>query len=305
MRPNWQSRIFIEGAKKLKKNCTECGRSIWLPPSKVNLRSRCGVECWTVWLERRKAAPKVPGWHAARFTEDPAKVSVKCLECARPMWLPQSKVSEYSRCGPECKAVWQARVRDARKRKCETCGNTFYPRPAQLRVAHGRFCSQVCNVAGRQALASTTSQEKSAAKMRELRGAGLVKFYRGEENVAWKGGKQASLQRRIESGKTRECLRRYRKANPDKVREWTQTRTARKTGRLPRGTVKRIGEAQKWKCAICRCGVKKGYHVDHVKPLALGGEHQPKNIQLLCKPCNLRKNARDPIDYMQSLGRLL
>jgi len=40
-------------------------------------------------------------------------------------------------------------------------------------------------------------------------------------------------------------------------------------------------------------------------PLARGGKHEPRNIQFLCEHCNLTKNARDPIDHMQSLGRLL
>ncbi len=36
-----------------------------------------------------------------------------------------------------------------------------------------------------------------------------------------------------------------------------------------------------------------------------GGPHRASNLQLLCMPCNRRKNARDPIDHMQSLGFLL
>jgi 5-methylcytosine-specific restriction endonuclease McrA len=48
-----------------------------------------------------------------------------------------------------------------------------------------------------------------------------------------------------------------------------------------------------------------GYHKDHVVPLALGGEHAPNNIQLLCPACNLSKGARHPVDFMQSKGMLL
>jgi len=95
------------------------------------------------------------------------------------------------------------------------------------------------------------------------------------------------------------------KRNPEYRREATRRWKAKQTARLPRGTIKRIGEAQRWRCAICRRGVKHAYHVDHIKPLARGGAHEPRNIQLLCGGCNVRKSARDPIDYMQSLGRLL
>jgi len=30
-----------------------------------------------------------------------------------------------------------------------------------------------------------------------------------------------------------------------------------------------------------------------------------KRDRLLCAPCNIRKNARDPIEFARSLGRLL
>jgi 5-methylcytosine-specific restriction endonuclease McrA len=45
--------------------------------------------------------------------------------------------------------------------------------------------------------------------------------------------------------------------------------------------------------------------MDHIMPLARGGKHSPANIQLLCPPCNLRKSAKHPIDYMRQLGWLL
>lgn len=116
---------------------------------------------------------------------------------------------------------------------------------------------------------------------------------------------KALSQRRISSGLAAKTLRRYRSAHPDRVREWGRKRSACKINRLPRGTVRRIGELQKWRCAICRVSVREHYHVDHIMPLKLGGEHIPRNIQLLCPSCNVRKNAKDPITYMQSVGRLL
>jgi hypothetical protein len=33
--------------------------------------------------------------------------------------------------------------------------------------------------------------------------------------------------------------------------------------------------------------------------------HTDFNVQLLCATCNLNKNAKDPIDFMQSRGFLL
>jgi hypothetical protein len=59
-------------------------------------------------------------------------------------------------------------------------------------------------------------------------------------------------------------------------------------------------------CASCRGKFKNGFfHRDHIMPLALGGTNDILNIQLLCAPCNLKKNARDPFEWAQENGRLL
>lgn len=246
-----------------------------------------------------------PGWHALRFTEDATKVAVTCLECGRPMWLPPSKAGMYRRCGPECSKAARMRARESRRRECATCGKGFYPRPLQLRMGHGRFCSQRCNVTAREALFSLAAQARAVARMAELRGFGLVRYRCGEDNPTWKGGRDAAKRRRAESGQRAADVRAYRKKNPHKVREFAQNRQRRKFGRLPKGTVSKIGEAQRWRCAICRASIKNGYHVDHITPLARGGKHAPANIQLLCEKCNVRKSSRDPIDYMRSLGMLI
>ncbi|WP_269759257.1 HNH endonuclease [Variovorax sp. E3] len=75
--------------------------------------------------------------------------------------------------------------------------------------------------------------------------------------------------------------------------------------RLPRGTVKKIGGLQRWRCACCEVDIRFRFHMDHVISLAAGGEHAPLNIQLLCKTCNLKKSAKHPVDFMQQMGKLL
>ncbi len=51
---------------------------------------------------------------------------------------------------------------------------------------------------------------------------------------------------------------------------------------------------------------KNTCHRDHIIPLALpGSSNWISNIQLTCGPCNIRKQALDPIVFAQRLGRLL
>ncbi len=70
-----------------------------------------------------------------------------------------------------------------------------------------------------------------------------------------------------------------------------------------------IFERQSGKCAACRTSLKSQgklkYHVDHIKPLALGGTNWPHNLQLLCPGCNLTKGAKDPFDWAKSRGMLI
>lgn len=85
-------------------------------------------------------------------------------------------------------------------------------------------------------------------------------------------------------------------------------RRARKRQSAESFTAKQIRNmliCQKQKCAFCYCSIKYGYHVDHIFPLSKGGSNGIKNIQLLCRPCNLRKSNKDPIKFAWDHGKLL
>ena len=183
-------------------------------------------------------------------------------------------------------------------------------RKSQIDDGHGKYCSQQCaRDAG--AFAHITNAENLAkatmARRKSVEKNG-TKHKRGEESPLWLGGRSASDERQREKNRSpegRERLRAYRAANKEKVHEFRMRRRGRAYGRLPAGTVAKIGQLQKWLCAVCRCGVKDGYHVDHIVPLAKGGQHVASNIQILCPTFNVRKSAKDPIDFMQSRGFLL
>lgn len=128
--------------------------------------------------------------------------------------------------------------------------------------------------------------------------------------------------RQANPGRHEEIIREWRAKNKDKVsdynRAWrhrnrfssyqnVRNRRERMRGsaRLSHKDIREIYEAQKGRCAICRISLRGKYELDHIIPLALGGETSRANSQLLCMPCNRRKGAKDPIEFMRSLGRLI
>lgn len=93
-----------------------------------------------------------------------------------------------------------------------------------------------------------------------------------------------------------------------KRREYERLKEFRRRGaggKYTKADIDRLFLFQGGKCVSCRCRLRPGYHVDHILPIALGGTNDPHNLQLLCGGCNIKKGARHPVEYMQSLGRLL
>ena len=59
------------------------------------------------------------------------------------------------------------------------------------------------------------------------------------------------------------------------------------------------------KCYWCNTKIiKNNYHIDHYVPLAKGGKHTIDNLVISCPTCNLKKNAKDPIQFANSIGKL-
>lgn len=85
--------------------------------------------------------------------------------------------------------------------------------------------------------------------------------------------------------------------------------SGRRRSRLRSGTIsnldiKNLREKTK-NCYWCNVKLKKDYHLDHYLPLSKGGKHVIENIVITCPTCNLRKNAKDPLEFANQLGRLL
>lgn len=98
----------------------------------------------------------------------------------------------------------------------------------------------------------------------------------------------------------------YVAENRQKRRVYEHNRRARKLagGDLPKDINERLFTLQRGLCPCCRLPLGEDFHLDHIKALSKGGTNTVDNVQLLRAPCNLAKNAKDPIDFMQSRGFL-
>lgn len=255
-------------------------------------------------------------WFIDRFIFKASKIEIGCKFCGRKIYLPSCKAGKYKTCGGVCAAGWRNKIKTEqslsrgfstpnaeRMRCCNTCSTIFYPRLTQIKNGAGKFCSQKCNTAGRNAMHTKESREKAVKTFNESVASGKYKQLAGKDSPRYSGGAKASVARNKHKFAAR--LKKYRKENPEKVREFTNSRSRRKFGRLPKGTVLLIKTLQKNKCPICHISLTDGFHVDHIIPLKKGGLHEKRNIQILCPSCNVRKSAKDPIEFMQSRGFLL
>lgn len=239
---------------------------------------------------------------------NPLRVTSRpCLLCGDMFRLPLCRLSRPLLCSTPCRKNWHAQQRvqalAQRQRQCTICTKVFHPRQNQLRDGQGIFCSRKCLHAS---LAGTTqSPEHIAKRIASWKGNPNKRILRGSDNPRFKGGYAVCYKQRLKDGRILASIKRYRAANPHKVREWDQNRRGRKTGRLPKGTVARLYQLQGGRCAACKNLLHGKYHVDHVLAFARGGKHEPHNIQLLCPRCNVRKSAKDQSRFMREMGYLL
>lgn len=137
------------------------------------------------------------------------------------------------------------------------------------------------------------------------------KAYDAVYNERHKQRKAEQVKRRYEakSEEIKAKIREWRQANPEKVRAYKATSKAARRSVADSGMSGK--ELLAWKraqakvCYWCGARCARKYHVDHYIPLKKGGKHEASNLVIACPTCNLRKHAKDPLDFAREIGRLM
>lgn len=158
-------------------------------------------------------------------------------------------------------------------------------------------------------------QLKNTEKLREYQAiwAKLNAEARRNYNAEWHKSNSKSVSERharsyqLNPELKRAVTRAWIRANPEQVKALKAKRRAKIIGSVgshAAADIKKLKILQKGKCPVCKCVLKK-FHVDHIEPIARGGDNGPMNLQLLCPPCNLSKGCKDPLDFMRTREFLL
>lgn len=180
-------------------------------------------------------------------------------------------------------------------------------------IASRQTCSGSCTECAK--LKTQQWREENPEKDAESRRKSLRKWverHPEQHRENCKSHREKNIERHRERGRISSKKRRLLK--PDEMRA-TQRRAdakrrAAKLGCVDHYTVAdvdRILMLQGQRCPECCADIsdRSSRHIDHIMPLSKGGSNGPENIQILCKPCNLQKQAIDPYDFARRKGRLL
>lgn len=256
--------------------------------SHIPTKKACSADCIAEWQRIKARARAI----AIRTVLDlPEK---ECACCAS-VFKPKSHKNVF--CSAQCvkrvtrrrfKAKVAARNREARLsdiRGCPTCGKPFSPETYQQ-----KYCSASCSAEQRK---------------RERRARHVWRRDRSKVVECANCGESFSPRDARHVGCSVECGLKI------SSRVGANARRARLRGSfVERVDPIEVFERDKWRCQLCSIKTPKSLrgkskpnapHLDHIIPLARGGEHSYRNTQCLCRTCNLRKHAK-PLGQMRLFG---
>lgn len=109
--------------------------------------------------------------------------------------------------------------------------------------------------------------------------------------------------------KLRADNREFYKNNPDYNRAKLSRRRGLNTGAIGKFSCSDVTELLRKQdnlCAnpFCATNITDSYTIDHKTPLSRGGSNWPRNLQLLCSPCNSSKCTKTRSEWLRSLRQI-
>jgi 5-methylcytosine-specific restriction endonuclease McrA len=144
--------------------------------------------------------------------------------------------------------------------------------------------------------------EYRKAKAEQIKAARRLQYLAKKEQINKKSAEyyQQNKEKMLTANKT------WCSENKERVRAIKVNRDRRMaSGKLSTNIVSKLMRLQRGCCACCGLSLSNGYHLDHIMPIAKGGQNSDDNVQLLTPTCNLKKKDLDPIVWAQKNGRLL
>lgn len=160
---------------------------------------------------------------------------------------------------------------------CGVCGNLF-----EQRVFHQQYCSAACRNHQNSVNTQTERRDHSARRCVNC-GTVFTPEYGDLRRKYCSNLCKLKHEYKIKSGSTH------------------RRRAKKFGGRYESFSKWDIFKRDGWKCAICGVptperlsgsGVDRSPELDHIVPLARGGDHIPSNVQCCCRKCNLAKGDK-------------
>lgn len=229
----------------------------------------------------------------------------KCGACDVP--LPASRGSRPRRwCSDKCRS-W-ARINPGRKRPCgrtcNGCGVEIDHMPTQA-----LYCTQACGQRGRDRTAQVKLAQRPCLQCGELfqpfranSTCCSVRHYKTWCQKQWYAENRDTARARHKALRAR-MTDEQRRRERARGRLYSQVRRARKRLSMHiRFTDEQLTLRMAMFPGCWMCG-GPFEHIEHVKPLAMGGPHILANLRPSCAPCNLSKGGRWPLEVRSAVAR--
>jgi 5-methylcytosine-specific restriction endonuclease McrA len=209
-------------------------------------------------------------------------------------------------------------VTDIQSKNCKSCGAakpiTEYHRDRAQKDGRCHVCKDCNKAKATEWYRENPDKGKDTRRHNYLQNKQRRKEKQREYRLANKAKLQAAKKAWCEANreKKRELDLTWQRENRQKVLVYRKvSEHKRRAQKLKSGgsytacEINKLMHKQRARCACCKTSIAAIYEIDHIMPLSKGGSNDIVNIQLLCPPCNRRKSAKHPIQFMQEMGFLL